>query len=153
MEVVSASDAFGDSPIDGIFRGGQCSIDFVSLASKPGSLGAYWPYGGAINVLGPTLGILYDPNQAQALPIGQLASNIAKPLVLTVTPGTPASSVAQGGFGLPNSPMTLTGPLALLKENFPAKLLFSSKLRKVPISLRFWPYADGSSRIRFFSTS
>jgi len=143
LEDIGESDAYGLTVIDGIYRGGNCFLQFNSLAYKAGSLGAFWPYGGAINGAG-VLGIIYDPNQiGNLLPIGQLASNIAKAHVLTSTTGTPAAS----------SPATLTGPKALLAKNFNGKLLFNSKLRTVPVRLRYYPYQDGTSILRFLATT
>jgi hypothetical protein len=79
-----------------------------------------------------------------AVPIGALATNNAQAMVLTSTSGTPAASGAL-------APTSLTAASALLKENYPATLLFGSKLRKVPISLRFWPYV--ATTVKFFATA
>lgn len=145
MEVIGESDAYGQTPIDGIWRGGEVTNEFLSLASKAGSLAPFWPYGA--NVAGPgVIGGLYNPAASVALPIGVLASDIAKAHVLTSIAGTPAAS------GVP-APSSLTATKALLKESYPAPLLFNSKLRKVPIMLRYWPYDAGSGFIKFFATA
>lgn len=145
MDDIGETDAWGTSVIDGIWRGGNCFVQFTSEEYKAGSLGAYWPYGGAINAAG-VLGILVDDTIAapNKLPMGQLASNIAKALVLTVTAGTPAATA-----GAVN---TLTAMFALLAKNFNGKLLFNSKLREVPIRLRCYPYT-ASSVTKFFATT
>jgi hypothetical protein len=140
-ETINESDAYGQTILDSIWRGGNVTCDFTSLAAKTGSLVAFWPYGGSITApTAGTLGVLVDPTVAapNKLPIGQLASNIAKPFGMTVAAGTPANNV-----GAPGGLQTITANYALLRENFPAKLLFSSKLKKVPVSLRFYPY-DGA---------
>lgn len=143
LDDVGETDAWGTSVIDGIWRGGNCFLQLTSEAYKAGSLAAYWPYGGAL--AGPgVLGILYDGSQLSKLPIGQLASNIAQALVLTVTAGTPAATLSAVN--------TLTATQALLAKNFNAKLLFNSKLREVPVRLRLYPYTV-SNVTKFFSTT
>jgi hypothetical protein len=131
IEEIGETDAWGQSVIDGIWRGGNCFLQFVSTAYKAGSLAAFWPYGGSIAAAG-VLGILVDDSIAapNKLPIGQLASNIAKAFVLTAAAGTPAAT----------TPATLTANLALLARNFSGRLLYNSKLRDVPIRLRLFPY-------------
>jgi hypothetical protein len=146
MEVIAESDAYGQSPIDGIFRGGECTAEFTSLAMKTGSLGAYWPYGGALGTLTPVYGPLINTS-GSALQIGNLASAISFPQILTAVANTPAAAA-----GAPTGPATITASQALLKENYPAALLYNSKLKKVPISLRYWPYV-ASTVTKFFTAA
>ncbi len=126
-EMIEESDTYGQSLIDWIFRGGQVSIQFDSLAYRAGSIAAFWPYG--------TLGL--------AGVIGRLASNIALATVLTSTTGTPAVA----------SPATLTATFSLLAPNNPARLLFSSKLRKVPVRLACLLYDTGGAAYGWFTTT
>lgn len=65
--------------------------------------------------------------------IGALDSGLAKIIILTSTVGTPAAA----------TPATITFTYALLKENFPVKLLFSPNLRTVPLRFRIYPSASG----------
>lgn len=139
LEDLGETDAWGLSVIDGIFRGGNCFLQYTSVEYKAGSLGAYWPYGGAMGGAG-VLGVLYDSTQTTKLPIGQLASNIAQPLVLTA------------GAGEPTSIATLTATFALLAKNSNLDLMFNSKLRDVPTRLRLYPYTV-SSVTKFFATT
>ncbi len=141
LDDIGETDAWGTSVIDGIWRGGNCFVQFTSEEYKAGSLAAFWPYGGAMGAAG-VLGILYDATQTTKLPIGQLASSIALPLVLTVTAGVPAV----------NNINTLTATEALLAKNFNGKLLFNSKLREVPVRLRCYPYT-ASNITKFFATT
>ncbi len=126
-ENIEESDAYGQSLIDFVYRGGQVSIQFDSLAYKAGSRTPFWPYG--------TFGL--------AGIIGRLASNIALATVLTSTAGTPAAA----------SPATLTATYSLLAPNNPARLLFSSKLRKVPVRLACLLYDTGGAAYGWFSTT
>lgn len=139
LEVVSESDAYGATPIDGVYRGGQCMCDFTSLAYKTGSLAAFWPWGNTSTGPG-ALGTLVN---STTLPIGVLATAIARTFIMTAVAGTPAAA----------TPATLTTTQALLREGFPGSLLFHSKLREVPISLRFWPYDAGAGVVKFFATT
>lgn len=130
FDEIGETDAYAGTVIDGIFRGGHCFMQFTSEEYKAGSLGAFWPYG--------ALGLLITTAQ----PIGILASSIAKAMVLTVTPSTPA-------VGNIN---TLTGSLSLLAKNYSGKLLFNSKLREVPVRLRLYP-SVASGNVTFFTTT
>lgn len=111
----------------GIYRGGQVFLQFESMAYKAGSLTPFWPYG-ALGVPGV---------------IGRLASAVALSTVLTATAGTPAAA----------APATLTCLNSLLAPNSPARLLFNSKLRKVPVRLAALAYDSGSSVIKWFTTT
>jgi hypothetical protein len=141
LELIQESDAYGQTIIDGVFRGGDVTADFESLAYKAGSLAAFWPYGNTLAGNG-VLGVLVNPG-ASNVPIGVLASALAKAFVMTSVAGTPAAA----------TPATLTASLALLREGFPAALLFNSKLRRVPISLRFYPADAGGGVIKHFVTT
>lgn len=141
-EEISETDAFGLSLIDGIFRGGMCTIQFDSRAYKAGSVAPFWPWGG--NRAAGVLGTLINPVAVAPLsPIGSLVSDVAKSFVLTSTAGTPAAA----------SPATLSATKAILAPNFPGRLLFNSKLRNVPVRLMFLPDNIGSGIIAFFATT
>lgn len=143
IDEISDTDAWGGSVIDGIWRGGNCFLQFNSEEYKTGSLQAFWPYGGGGGASGVgVLGILFDATQSTLLPIGSLASAISKAMVLTVQAGTPAV----------NNVNTLTATQALLAKNYNGKLLFNSKLREVPVRLRCYPYTS-STITKFFATT
>lgn len=143
LDDIGETDGWGTTVIDGIWRGGNCFLQFSSEEYKAGSLAAFWPYGGPL--AGPgVLGILVDATQVTKLPIGQLASNIALALVLTVVAGTPAAAAAAIN--------TLTATFALLAKNFNGKLLMNSKLREVPVRLRCYPYTN-TNVTKFFATT
>lgn len=118
-EMIDKSDVYGDTLLDAIYRGGECTCQFTSKEYMAGSLAVFWPWGGA--AMGAFI--------TAAMPIAVLASSIAKPLILTATANTPAAA----------APATLTAPLALLAFNYPAKLLYDSRLRTLPIRLQLLP--------------
>lgn len=128
-QLISPSDAYGDAIIDFIYRGGDCYLQFESKAYKAGSITPFWPFG-AIGLMVATAG-----------PIGRLASDIAAAMVLTSVSGTPAVA----------SPATLTGTKAILAPNNPARLMFNSKLRTVPVRLLLLPYDATGGNIRWFA--
>lgn len=112
-ELISQSDAYGDTLIDFFFRGCDVSCIFDSLEYKTGPVTAAWPWG--------TLGAMGI--------IGRLGSGIATSHVMTSTAGTPAVA----------SPTSLTGARAILSPGFNVALLFNSKLRKVPVRFDYLP--------------
>ena len=126
-EDISESDAYGASLIDWIYRGGNVSLQFESLAYKAGSRTPFWPWNATLGRMGV---------------IARLASDVALAMVLTATAATPAAA----------TPATLTASKAILAPNNPARLLFHSKLRKVPVRLACFP-SDSGGNIIWFSTT
>ena len=129
-ESIDESDAYGLSLIDGVFRGGNVTLQFESKAFKAGSIAPFWPWG--------ALGVLYTPTA----PISRLASAVASAIVLSATADTPAAS----------SPATLTGPASILAPNNPARLLYNSKLRHVPVRLALLPTDNTGTGTHFTTT-
>lgn len=146
FEDIGETDAYGQSVIDGVWRGGNCTLSFVSKAFKNGSVFAFWPFGG--NTDTPVLGRMFDTGAGTYVPIGTLASDIAGTFLLTATAGTTA---ANGYVGAP-AIATLTASKALLARNTNGRLLFNSKNRDVPITLRLYPFASGNT-IRWFTVT
>lgn len=117
-------DNLGGSVQDGVYRGGQAFISFTMMVANLAQVKAtIWPYG-----------VLGEHGQ-----VGRLDSNLAVALVLTAVAGTPASL----------EPQTLTANLAILAENFPARRLFASRARRIPMRLRLYPFDDAGT-IRWF---
>lgn len=137
LDEINETDAWGGTVVDGIWRGGNCHLQFTSEEFLTGVLAAFWPFG--------ALGILTTATPAP--PIGALASSLAKAMLLTVVTGTPAQTVVAPGIVI----NTLTASGAFLAKNFNGKLLFNSKLREVPIRLRLYPYV--STNTVFFTTT
>lgn len=144
LEDIGESDAYGLTVIDSVWRGiSGVFLQFESLAYKAGSLAAFWPYGGELASAG-VLGVLVNPGVAGTkAPIGILASDHARSMVLTATAGTPAAS----------SPATLTASKSLLAKNNNGRLVFNSTLRKVPVRFRLYPSDVGSGVIKHFVTT
>lgn len=111
QELINMSDAYGDSVIDGVYRGGNHFLDFTCLSYTKG-IPPYWPWA-AFGAMGL---------------VGRMASDNARPMSI--------SSVLAGA----NVPLSLSTTYSLLRENLDRRLIFSSKLRKVPIGLRLLPY-------------
>jgi hypothetical protein len=126
-EDIAESDAYGTSLIDWVYRGGKTYLQSESLAYKAGSITPFFPWNGTVGRMGI---------------VGRLASDVALATVLTATAGTPAAA----------TPATLTASKSLLAPNNPARLLFNSKLRKVPIRLALLPYDSGGNIIWFSTT-
>lgn len=128
--LVNQTDAFGDSIIDWVYRGGNVALQFIGKAYKAGAITPFWPWG--------TLGKL----STAAAPLGRLASDVASAMVLTSVASTPAAT----------SPATLTASKSILAPNNPATLLFNSELRNVPIRLQLLPYLASSEYVWFLTT-
>lgn len=124
-QLINSSDAVGDSIIDFVYRGGDVYLQFESKAYKAGSYTPFWPWG-ALGVMGV---------------IGRLASDVAAAMVLTSVAGTPAVA----------TPATLTATKSILAPNNPARLLYNSKLRTVPVRLLFLAYDSGGGAIKWFT--
>lgn len=107
-------DAGAETKQDSVYRGAEVSGDarFIE-ADLAGIKAMVWPYAGTLYDLGV---------------IGRLdvASNIAKPLILTAVAGTNAT------------PATYTFPLSILAEGFPVEILLAPDLREVPIRWDFY---------------
>ncbi len=124
VQAINNSDAYGDMFIDGILRGlSQVFLQCDSLEAKAGSYLAVSP----LLELAPAGATVLGPGV-----IGRLMSATAGITILTATAAAPAAA----------APATLTATFSHLAENFDAKLLLHSKLRKVPIRLRCLAYLD-----------
>lgn len=127
-QLINATDAYGDTVIDWVYRGGNCFLQFTSDAYKAGSITPFWPWG--------ALGTLLTA----AAPIGRLASAVASADVLTAIANTPASA----------APASVTATLAILAPNSPANLMYNSKLRTVPVRLQILP-SNSSGTFTWFA--
>src|SRR5438876_1049383 len=97
-EMIAETDAYGESAIDFVYRGGDVFMMWASKAYKAGSITPFWPWGTALGLMGI---------------IGRLASDVAAATVLTAASGTPAATTG---------PATLTGTKSILAPNNPASL-------------------------------
>lgn len=129
-ELINQTDAFGDSTIDFVHRGGSVYLMFESKIFKPGAITPFYPWG--------ALGVMYTPGA----PLGRLGSAVAAAMVLTGVTGTPAQST--GLSGLNRIIATLTGSKSILPPDSNLKLLFDQRVRNVPVRLLLLPTDDGS---------
>ena len=127
-DIIQQSDLYGDTMLDYIWRGANVTCDFTCLAFTKG-----------VPVLNPFTASLYQL-WAAASPMGRLASDLALPLVLTVTANTPA---AGAGIG----PSTLTATEAILAPNYSATHLYDNRLRELPLRMQFLPYTSTGTLI------
>lgn len=127
---IAGTDAFGDTWIDGVYRGiTNCFIAAISKEYKVGSLAALTPFQ-------PTA---MTPTGASGLflgVIGTLFSDKAGVLIMTAAAGTPAANTG--------APATLTAT-TILAENFDIRLLFDSRHRRVPLRFRCLPTSAASN--------
>lgn len=126
-EVINKSDVYGDAMLDSIHRGVDWFVqtEFMEYKAGPLSVWAFWQ--SAIGVQGV---------------VGKLASQLAFPLVLTATAGTPAAA----------TPATLTGLLACLAPGSNPHAQFTSRLRTIPVRMQLLPSVV-SAVLRNFSTT
>lgn len=125
-ELIGETDAHGESVIDAIYRGlSNVYLQGNGLEWTAGMLRALFPYGAA-DV--PASGSGYIGSGV----IGRLDSNVAGAIVLSAVSSTPAAA----------APATLTASLCAIAEGFPVKLLYNSKLRRLPGRWRVYPYLD-----------
>lgn len=127
-ESISRSDAYGDSMLDAVWRGGDvaCRYD-VLQAQTPGAVAAYWPWSNNQFLL---------TNAAN--PIGRLASDLAKIFIMSATANTPAAVLGQA---------SITASKAVVPPDYNYEALYDSRLRKISIRLQFLPYLSGSDVI------
>lgn len=114
-------DSYGETPQDGVYRGGQMFAEMTLLEyNATGAQLAFWPYNATIFTLG-TVGRL------------DVASSLAKSLVLTAVAGTTAAA----------APASQTHLTSILREGFPVELLYAPDLREVPLAMRIYPNSSG----------
>lgn len=129
QELINASDAYGDSIVDWVYRGGNMFIDYIAKEYIAENIAAIWPYGAR--------GVLSDTST----PIARLASAIADALVLSAVANTPAAA----------TPATHTANLTIVAPNFDVRTLFDAKLRQLPIRLQYLPYLISGSKVGWFT--
>ncbi len=133
-EAVDETDLYGASTIDLVLRGADVHIATELIEWLSGSKAMLWSLGGG------ALGKIYSA----AVPAGMFAYDLAKALVLTATTNTTAA--ASGG------PATLTASKTWPAQSFNPRVLFDSRLRRLPIRLLCIPYASGGDTLAFSTT-
>lgn len=124
-------DGLGDTVQDGIYRGGNCFINFTILMATTGldkMLEAMWPWA----VAGP----LHE-DLGKIGTIGQSTFAASQSLILTSTAATPAV----------NDPNSLTALNAILAPQFPVRMTFATRVRRVPLRMQLLPYLGGTPSV------
>ena len=118
-------DNLGDSIQDEILRGVDVYVNFTlieygkaSIVQGPGAVS------GSIHWATSASGF-NGAGDGKAGTIGDTLSDSAAGLVLTAVANTPASA----------SPASITFPLSVLARNFPVRVLYASRLRRIPMRM------------------
>jgi len=109
------ADRFGDSVIDGIFRGGDCFILIVVKEWNAATKAILWPFSTDLGLTGK---------------IGRSMTDMAKSLVFTAIPGVPAATLG---------PATRTFPSAIFAPEHNKEVIMGNEERNVPLVLRAYP--------------
>lgn len=132
---INASDAYGMTLVEGIYRGQNWRCRFRGLEwDKTGLLTSLQMFGqtGAARSLTPSLGV-----------IGDRMTRYAGTLLLTAILGDP-----------PCIPQTLTALTATVAPNSQSAFNLTSKMREFPLEMCLIPYASGSGNTTIpFSTT
>ena len=139
-EMIGDTDAYGDTPIDAIYRGAEMFLQSTLKEYKASVLNAVLPYqsvaAGAFVAFAPT-----GVNSFQLGVIGRLDTDLDGIVIMTSTTGTPAVA----------TPATATFTHCMFAANFDLRMLFGPTLRKVPFRWQVYPYLD--TTIKFFTTA
>lgn len=120
--LIEKSDAYGDTLIDGFYRGGSYRITADAQEYKSATVAPFFPFG--------TFGVAFS----SAVPIGVRMSDRAKAFVLTSIANTPAAA----------APASITAGLAILAPGQNLRLNYNTTLRTVPIVLQALPQGSVS---------
>jgi hypothetical protein len=132
-EEVNATDAYGMSLLDYVYRGADWRLRYTGKEFTAAIVSVMWPWGMGASALSPKMGV-----------IGRRASDVAGSLVLTAATGTPAASAP--------GPATLTAGLAIVSPNSNLAMLLTSKVRDVPVEMVLLPYTSGADVVWFTVT-
>jgi hypothetical protein len=131
---VNETDAYGMTLVEAIYRGFNWRLRIRALElTKTGPLTLFQQFGqtGAAGTLNP-----------QLVNIGDRWTKYSLPLVLTAILGNP-----------PSSPASLTAVNAAIAPNSSTSMLFTSKVREMPVELVLIPYTvSGPANIPFSTT-
>jgi len=128
-------DNLGDSIQDEIHRGVDVHVNFTcmefgkaALAENAGiaSSSPWWPF--------QTSGFNAVGSDARIGVIGDSRHTYADALLLSAVAGTPAAA----------NPAAITFHTAILAANFPVRILYASRVRRVPLRMIVYPKASGS---------
>jgi len=120
---------YGDSVIDGVYRGGDCFVILTVKEWISASKVAMWPFNADLGLSGI---------------IGRLSADIAGALLLTAITGTPAATAG---------PATRSYPLAILMPEFTREITFGTEERNVMLTFRCLPteVSANTAQLRWFT--
>lgn len=127
-EPISA-DKWGDTQIDGIYRGGDCFLQMTFKEWTSAVRNILWPF---------------DSDFGDVGPVGDLLTAHAKVLVLTAKDGSLADT---------NGPSVITANLAILAPENDVEILMGNVQRDVPVLLQLFPYTVSTGREAWFVVS
>jgi hypothetical protein len=110
----------GSSVVDGIFTGGQHFLNLIVKDWTPTTQALIWPFGA----------------QGRSGRHGRAMTDLAKAIVATAVPGTPAAT---------NGPKTRTFPMACYAPGFNKRVKFGLEERNIAITFRIYPQVDDST--------
>lgn len=122
-EMVDRTDLYGQSLMDWVHQGGSVFMTFACMTFQRAVnaiKNVFYPWA--------QFGVLKD----DARPIGRLASNVAQILLLSAVAGTPAAT---------SGPLAITAYKAILPPGSNLRLMYATRVRKVPCRLALLPYA------------
>lgn len=124
-----AADKYGDSMIDGVYRGGDCFLQMTFKEWTSAVRSALWPFDADFGDMGQC---------------GRLLSDLAKSLVLTVEANSPAATAG---------PSTVTASKVILAPENDVEIIFGNEQRDVPVLLQLLPYDYSGGRIVWFTVT
>lgn len=119
----SLASRFGDTVIDGVYRGTNVFAIMVVKEWTESVRDVIWPFDEALGNSGI---------------IGRMLTDIAKVLVFTAIPGTPAAT---------NGPLTRTYSLAVIAPEHNTEITFGAEERNIPVVMRCLPAITDSTGI------
>ena len=127
---INASDAYGMTLVEGIYRGLNWRMALRGLEwNKPGILAAMQAFGSTGDVGTTFTPILFN--------IGERMTKFAQPLVLSAILPGPASVPTAG----PTFIQSLTALNAIIAPQSNTEAMLTSKMREAPMELALLPYA------------
>jgi hypothetical protein len=121
-------DNLGDSIQDEIHRGCDVYVNFTLIEYNKGRAAAAGAGSSKIDWTQAAEGV--------AGVIGDVISDASAALVLTALGNTPAAA----------SPASITFTKSILARNFPVRVIYASRLRRLPLRLISYPDGSGSSQ-------
>jgi len=127
-------DNLGDAIQDEIHRGCDVYVNFTCIE-----------WSKAVGAAGPAGGPISWPQAASraAGVIGDVLSDGAGALVLTATANTPSAA----------SPATMSFTKATLARNFPVRVVYASRLRRLPLRMIAYPQSAGSAAAQSYNAA